>query len=175
MSEQKPQIVKKTMTRKTRRRWSIGLRWAIAVLLMFFSAFPIIWIISASFNPTSSLATQSLIPPNASLDNYKALFNSPNFPFAIWFWNTIKVTTITTVLGLSPLVLMPGAGTELYRGLGAVVMFVVIWLFLDETNQHRYPEATRLKPMLRTFGGLMASRKRCTGSLSPSVTACRRS
>jgi HAE1 family hydrophobic/amphiphilic exporter-1 len=32
------------------------------------------------------------------------------------------MTTSTTVLGLSPLVLFPGAGSELYRGLGAVVL-----------------------------------------------------
>jgi multidrug efflux pump subunit AcrB len=35
----------------------------------------------------------------------------------------IMMTTITTVAGLSPLVLNPGAGTELYRGLGAIVLF----------------------------------------------------
>ncbi len=34
----------------------------------------------------------------------------------------IFVTTTTTVLGLLPLVLFPGAGSELYRGLGAVVL-----------------------------------------------------
>ena len=34
----------------------------------------------------------------------------------------IFMTTSTTVLGLSPLVLFPGAGAELYRGLGAVVL-----------------------------------------------------
>ena len=32
------------------------------------------------------------------------------------------MTTITTVLGLLPLVMFPGAGSELYRGLGAVVL-----------------------------------------------------
>jgi HAE1 family hydrophobic/amphiphilic exporter-1 len=32
------------------------------------------------------------------------------------------MTTTTTVFGLLPLVLMPGAGSELYRGLGAVVL-----------------------------------------------------
>ena len=37
------------------------------------------------------------------------------------------MSTITTVLGLSPLVFMPGAGTELYRGLGAVVMFGILY------------------------------------------------
>ena len=34
----------------------------------------------------------------------------------------IFMTTATTVLGLSPLVFWPGAGNELYRGLGAVVL-----------------------------------------------------
>ena len=34
----------------------------------------------------------------------------------------ISITTITTVLGLLPLVLFPGAGSELYRGLGSVVL-----------------------------------------------------
>jgi HAE1 family hydrophobic/amphiphilic exporter-1 len=34
----------------------------------------------------------------------------------------IFMTTLTTVLGLLPLVLFPGEGSELYRGLGAVVL-----------------------------------------------------
>ena len=34
----------------------------------------------------------------------------------------IFITTTTTVLGLLPLVVFPGAGSELYRGLGAVVL-----------------------------------------------------
>lgn len=35
----------------------------------------------------------------------------------------ILMTTLTTLMGLAPLVLLPGAGTELYRGLGAIVLF----------------------------------------------------
>lgn len=34
----------------------------------------------------------------------------------------IFMTTLTTVLGLAPLVLFPGAGSELYRGLGSVLL-----------------------------------------------------
>jgi HAE1 family hydrophobic/amphiphilic exporter-1 len=43
----------------------------------------------------------------------------------------IFMTTATTVMGLLPLVLMPGAGSELYRGLGSVVLggLVVSTLF----------------------------------------------
>jgi multidrug efflux pump subunit AcrB len=35
----------------------------------------------------------------------------------------ILMSTATTLFGLAPLVLLPGAGTELYRGLGVIVMF----------------------------------------------------
>lgn len=61
----------------------------------------------------------------------------------------IFMTTTTTVLGLLPLVLFPGAGSELYRGLGSVVLgglalstvftlILVPTLFsvLMETKQH---------------------------------------
>ncbi|WP_111497081.1 efflux RND transporter permease subunit [Marinobacter bohaiensis] len=35
----------------------------------------------------------------------------------------IAMTTLTTLCGLSPLVFIPGEGTELYRGVGAIVLF----------------------------------------------------
>lgn len=35
----------------------------------------------------------------------------------------IAITTLTTLCGLSPLVFIPGEGTELYRGVGAIVLF----------------------------------------------------
>src|SRR5262249_23212504 len=34
----------------------------------------------------------------------------------------IFMTSLTSVLGMAPLVLMPGSGSELYRGLGSVVV-----------------------------------------------------
>ena len=37
------------------------------------------------------------------------------------------MSMVTTVCGLSPLVLNPGAGTELYRGLGAIVLFGLLF------------------------------------------------
>jgi multidrug efflux pump subunit AcrB len=35
----------------------------------------------------------------------------------------IAMSALTTIFGLAPLVFMPGAGTELYRGVGAIVLF----------------------------------------------------
>ncbi len=50
----------------------------------------------------------------------------------------IFMTTLTTVFGLSPLVFFPGAGSELYRGIGSVVLgglivATIVTLFLVPT------------------------------------------
>ena len=39
----------------------------------------------------------------------------------------VMMSSITTIFGLSPLVFNPGAGTELYRGLGATVLFGLLF------------------------------------------------
>jgi len=38
----------------------------------------------------------------------------------------IAMSAITTIAGLSPLVFLPGAGAELYRGVGAIVLFGIL-------------------------------------------------
>ena len=86
---------------KVQRGVSVGLRLFISIILIIFSIFPILWMISASFNPTGSLATQTLIPANAGLDNYEELLNSQQFPFWTWLWNSIKVAGITAVFSLA--------------------------------------------------------------------------
>jgi ABC-type maltose transport system permease subunit len=86
---------------KAQRRFSIGIRLVIAVLLIIFSVFPIIWMISASINPAGTLATQTLIPKNAGFGNYRELLASVEFPFWRWLGNSIKISSITSVLSLS--------------------------------------------------------------------------
>ena len=84
-----------------RRRISVGLRLIMAVFLIIFSVFPILWVISASINPTGSLATQKMIPPNPGFGNYRTLVTSGEFPFWTWFGNSIKIASITSVLSLA--------------------------------------------------------------------------
>nr|MBN1229398.1 sugar ABC transporter permease [Anaerolineae bacterium] len=85
-------------SRSLQKSVGMALRWILAVVLILFSVFPIIWIISASFNPLSTLATQTLIPANAGLDNYRFLFESEVFPFPVWLWNSVKISSISTIL-----------------------------------------------------------------------------
>jgi ABC-type maltose transport system permease subunit len=73
----------------------------VAIILIAFAIFPVLWILSTSLNPSNTLATASLIPKNVGLDNYRTLFNTPETPFGIWIWNSIKISSITTVLSVT--------------------------------------------------------------------------
>ncbi|MEZ4556617.1 MAG: hypothetical protein R2854_09270 [Caldilineaceae bacterium] len=82
------------------RRIALALRILLAIVLLFFALFPVVWIFSASINPSNSLVNQDLIPPNASLENYRALLGNDRFPFFLWMGNSLKLAILTTVLGL---------------------------------------------------------------------------
>ncbi|MDI9460369.1 maltose ABC transporter permease MalG [Candidatus Darwinibacter acetoxidans] len=74
--------------------------WRHAVLLFFvvFALFPILWVISASFNPANTLVGQRLIPSNPSLDNYREIFTSEQYPIAVWIKNSVVIGLITSTL-----------------------------------------------------------------------------
>lgn len=85
---------------RNRRRVGLYGRLIVVILALLFALFPIIWIISAAFNPAGTMATQRLIPTNASLANFDELLNDPLHPFFLWLWNSIKVASITSVLAV---------------------------------------------------------------------------
>ncbi len=82
------------------RRVALAFRLLVALVAIAYALFPVIWILSASFDPRNSLVNQRLIPPHATLDNYRALFDSELFPFRTWMVNSLRIATLTTVLGL---------------------------------------------------------------------------
>ncbi|MCA9937275.1 MAG: sugar ABC transporter permease [Anaerolineales bacterium] len=89
------------MTMKQRKQTGIIIRWIVALILIFFAVFPVIFTLSASFNPSDSLATQTLLPRNASLDNYRELLTNPVFPYWRWYFNSLKIALISTILSVS--------------------------------------------------------------------------
>jgi multidrug efflux pump subunit AcrB len=69
----------------------------------------------------------------------------------------VLMSTITTLFGLAPLVFLPGAGTELYRGLGAIVLFGLFFAMLV-TLVFLPPllvTLLELRPLLRRFTGAL--------------------
>lgn len=86
---------------KAQRRLSIAVRLVVAFILIVFAIFPILWMLSASFDPVGSLATQKLIPDRPGTGNYEELLVSGEIPYWTWFWNSFKIAGITSVLSLS--------------------------------------------------------------------------
>jgi ABC-type maltose transport systems, permease component len=60
-----------------------------------FTFFPIVWVVSASFDGTNTLVQQSVVPIAPTLDNYRMLAQEPRYPFFTWMWNSIKVSAPT--------------------------------------------------------------------------------
>lgn len=82
------------------RQTALTLRIVLAILALFFALFPVVWIFSASIDPSNSLASQALVPRNATLANYENLLRSDLFPFRTWMWNSLRISITTTVLGV---------------------------------------------------------------------------
>jgi ABC-type maltose transport system permease subunit len=107
MSNESSTLGKIKGSQKFQYRFGIGIRLVIALVLILFAIFPVLWIVSAALDPTNSLATQKLIPENAGFINFQRLFNQdPSYQFGDvyfgkWLLNSIKISTITTVLSLS--------------------------------------------------------------------------
>ena len=98
MSSEAARAPVKMASFRLQRRVQLTLRLLVVAAAVVFAAFPIIWIISASFNPSSSMATQQLIPPNASTVNYDELLDDPLHPFGLWLWNSVRVAGVTAFL-----------------------------------------------------------------------------
>ncbi len=109
------------------KRVSLVLKLIVAVILVVFSVFPVLWIFSAALDPTSQLGSQSLIPPQAGFQNFQKLFNDPLLPFWNWVWNSIKVSGITTILSISITTMAAFAFSRL-RFAGRITMLKAILL-----------------------------------------------
>ncbi len=74
-----------------------GWRHLIGLVMLIFSAFPLLYVLSASFNPGGTLLTANGLFQNFSLDAYVRLFQDPQRPYGTWFVNSIVIGLVTAV------------------------------------------------------------------------------
>ena len=82
------------------RRLRRVLQIIVTIFALFFALFPIVWIISAAFNPSSSMASNHSSRLTLPTQNFSDLLNDPLHPFFLWLWNSVKVAGITSVLAV---------------------------------------------------------------------------
>lgn len=111
-------------SRKMRFRINLVIKYIVAALVLTFSLFPILWTISASLNPTSSVSGQELIPTPATMDHYREILDQP---FLLWMWNSFKVASISSVL-VGLITLMSAYAFSRYRWAGRSQLLLLILL-----------------------------------------------
>jgi len=86
--------------RMTPVQWLLALGWRhlIGIMVIVYSIFPILYILSVAFVKNSSVEGQTGLFQSFAIDNYIQLFNDPNRPFGLWYINTM-VIGFTTALG----------------------------------------------------------------------------
>ncbi len=82
------------------RRIALVGRLLLVLLIMLYVLFPIYFIVVASVDPTNSLAQQNLVPTNVTWENYRNLLSGETVPYRMWMWNSLKISTVTAVLGV---------------------------------------------------------------------------
>ena len=76
----------------------VGWRHLIGLIAFAFAMFPILFLISAAFNPLGTLSTAQLIPNGASFGNFTDLFAKTSFES--WFFNTMLIGLTSAVLSM---------------------------------------------------------------------------
>jgi multiple sugar transport system permease protein len=73
--------------------------WTVVnVLVVVYALFPVLWILSLSLKPTSTVKDGKLIPSQVTFDNYTAIFQGNIFTSALV--NSIGIGLITTVIAV---------------------------------------------------------------------------
>jgi len=88
--------MKNNETRLTGVRWwaELGWRHVVGIIMIVICVFPLLYAVSASFNPNGTLTGSYELFTRFSLDNYVELWSTP---FALWMRNSLLVSTLTAV------------------------------------------------------------------------------
>lgn len=74
--------------------------WAVVnVLVVLYALIPVLWILSLSLKPTSTVKDGKFIPSEITFDNYKGIFTGDIFSSALI--NSIGIGLITTVIAVT--------------------------------------------------------------------------
>lgn len=84
--------------RLRRKTWNQIWKQIVIWVCILFALFPVVWVISASFDSSNSIAGQRLIPQNPSLSNFRQLFDREEQPFLTWMFNSYKIAIGNSLL-----------------------------------------------------------------------------
>ncbi len=119
---------------KSEKSWRQLLKIVITVFLILFAIYmilPFIWMVSASFKSEQDVMSVPIrwIPKSFNLENYKRVLNidtksTTNYHFILAYWNSIKVTVVSTFCSVASAALAGYAFAKL-NFKGSKVLFIL--------------------------------------------------
>ena len=81
------------------RKWfsEVGWRHLVGLLAVAFSLFPLLYVISVSFNPIGTLTGSNELFRAFDLGNYQRLLTDPDIPYPRWYANSLLIAIVTSV------------------------------------------------------------------------------
>lgn len=94
---------KERVTTRNRMLVQRTFTYILLVLIGLIILVPMVWMLSTSLKLKSQLFSSHIewIPRTITLDNYNFILKNPQTPIARWFFNSVMVASITTVLVLA--------------------------------------------------------------------------
>ncbi|SFT25044.1 sugar ABC transporter permease [Paenibacillus sp. BC26] len=86
------------MSMKSRNVFRLTLTYIILTLIAICAIYPAIWVLFSALRPGSALFSEQFFPSHPTLIHFKELFTSPSFSFGRWYWNTLKIATLSMLL-----------------------------------------------------------------------------
>jgi arabinogalactan oligomer / maltooligosaccharide transport system permease protein len=75
-----------------------GWRHMVGIVALFFALFPILFVISAAFNPLGTLSSTELVPTGAGIENFRKILTATRFPS--WFLNSLVIGTVSAAVSM---------------------------------------------------------------------------
>jgi arabinogalactan oligomer/maltooligosaccharide transport system permease protein len=87
--------------RKAKKSLSLTLSYVVLFILTIVAIYPALWVVLGSIRPGKSLYSKTMFPTSFTLDHYYELFTSKSYMFGTWYMNTLKVSILSTLIGIT--------------------------------------------------------------------------
>jgi len=145
------------MGRKTKSALEVAVIYAIVLVMFVVIVYPLLWAISISLNPGTSLFSAKLIPDNWSLVHYKWLFTAPNSNYGLWYKNTLLVAVLNAMLNVAVVSLLAYVFSR-FRFIGrrySIYSFLILQMFPVTMGMVAIYLLLNMVNLLDTFAGLI--------------------
>lgn len=79
-------------------RLSKTLFYLVLILFALFFLLPLLWMVVTAFKPFEEWLTPNWIPVNPTLENFTSIFNDKSLPVVNWFFNSLLIASLFTLV-----------------------------------------------------------------------------